>query len=115
MIEEIKEISVDLIDEPQDQQRIGWDEEKLQDLAQSIRAQLVIVIGGHKDRLTPSHDNCHLVIEIVRQRQDDFVTGIGNGENGVHERHIAAGSDEQSVRGANLDSILARELSGDRV
>ena len=38
MIEEIKEISVDLIDEPQDQQRIGWDEEKLQDLAQSIRA-----------------------------------------------------------------------------
>jgi len=34
---EIEEISVDLIDEPKDQQRIGIDEEKLHELAQSIK------------------------------------------------------------------------------
>ena len=63
--------------------------------------------AGHHDR--------HLVVEVERHRQDDFVAGIGDREDRVHERHVAAGGHHDAAVGTDRDAVLARELVLERV
>jgi hypothetical protein len=80
-----------------------------------IGLQLVTLVRGHADRAAIRHDDRHLVVEIVRQVQNDLVAGIGHGQHRVDETHVGAGRHDHPLVGAEADAVLGGELSLDRL
>jgi hypothetical protein len=54
------------------------------------------------------------VVEIKRHRKNDLVPGLGDGQNGVHERHVAAGRHHDAQPVAPIDAVVAPQLRIDR-
>ena len=58
-----------------------------------LRLQLEICVGGYEHRFAVQHADSHFLVKIIRQRQDDLVARIGDGEQGVEETHVCPGGD----------------------
>ena len=59
----------------------------------------------------PGHLNRHLVVEVERHRQDDFVARLGDRQDGVHERHVAAGGHHDATAPRDVDAVVAHAAS----
>ena len=53
------------------------------------------------------------MIKVVGDRNDDFVTRIGNGKDCIHEAHVGSGSDYDSFLGIELNLVVVCELGLD--
>ena len=65
---------------------------------------------GTADRSRARHHDRHLVIEVVRRRQDDLVARVRHRQHRVHERLVAARGHQHAARRPHLNPVLAREL-----
>ena len=78
-----------------------------------VDLELVVGIGRHAHGSTVDHADCHLVVEIVGQRQNDFVARIGNRHQGVHEGHIAPGRHHDTLPVIERHAVVVAQLVGD--
>ncbi len=76
--------------------------------------ELIVAVRLDCDRLGAGHHDRHLVIEVVRRRQDDLVARIGDREHRVHERLIAASGHQQPALRPHLDPVLGGQLGLER-
>ena len=60
------------------------------------------------------HPQPHVVVEVVRQRHDQLVTGTGQCRGDQTERLVAAGGDHDVVRGDRAP-VVAAQLRGERL
>ncbi len=82
------------------------------------RIEVELIVGASSAPApagAPAIIDRHLVIEVVRHREDHLVAGIGDREHRVHEREVAAGGDDHAAAGPDADAVLARELVFERV
>ena len=75
-----------------------------------VQSQLVAIVGGHRDRTAAGHLNRHLMVEVERRRQDDLVTGPGDGDDGMHERHVGAGGHHDAAASGDVNAVLRAQL-----
>ena len=54
------------------------------------------------------------MVEVEWCRQDDLVTHVGDGENGVDEGHVGSGGDEDSVLWIDMDPVFVFQLFPDQ-
>ena len=79
--------------------------------ADRVDVQLIARIGRDEDRTAAGHLNGHLVVEIERHRQDDFVARLGDREHRVDERHVGAGRHHDAAAARDIDAVVAPELA----
>ena len=79
-------------------------------IGDGLHVELIVVERGDRDRACARDDDRHLVVEVVRRRQDHLVARIGHREDGVHEREVAAGRHHDPARSADPYAVLPREL-----
>ena len=75
-----------------------------------LHVELIVVERRDRDRASARDDDRHLVVEVVRRRQDHLVARIGHREDGVHEREVAAGRHHHAARSADPYAVFPREL-----
>jgi len=82
---------------------------------QLIGVRLMVCIGGHCHRFATGNPNGHFMIKIVGDRNDDFVAGISDGKNCVHEAHVGSSCDDDAFLGIELDVVVCGEFGLDGV
>ena len=65
--------------------------------ADEFRLELVAGVRGHEHRTTVRHRDRHLVIEVIRRLENHLVAWICDGEERIHEPHVAPGCDDESA------------------
>ena len=81
---------------------------------QRREVELVVGIGRHQHRPGVGHGDRHLVVEVIRDRQNHLVPRIGDREHRVEEGLVAAGGDHEAVAvgGADRHAVFGREFLG---
>ena len=81
----------------------------------SVEIELIGGVRGHDHRAAVGHRHRHLVVEVVGADQDYLVFGIGDGEQGVDERHVAAGAHHQLALVVEPDAVLGAQLGAQQL
>jgi len=74
--------------------------------ADGFRSQPVVLVRAHRDRTAAGHGYGHLVVEVVRSLEDDFVTQVGDGQKRVHKAEIRARRHHDGALRAGGDAVL---------
>ena len=52
-------------------------------------------MGGDGHRHTAAHANGHFLVEIEGHGQNEFIAGVGHGQDRIQKSHVAASRDHQ--------------------
>jgi len=78
--------------------------------ADGVGPELIASVGRHEHRAAPGHLNRHLVIEVERDRQNDFIARLRDGEDGVDERHVGARRHHDAAAARDVDAVFVAKL-----
>ena len=52
-------------------------------------------MSSHRHRYATAHANGHFLVEIKGHGQDEFITGVGDGQHRIQKGHVAACRDHE--------------------
>src|SRR2546423_7701536 len=71
------------------------------------RLELKLFVGIDQHRQASCHCDGHFVVKVIWRLQDDFIPWISDGQNRIHEGHVAACSDHESASIADGDPVFS--------
>ena len=63
-------------------------------------------VGRYAHSLAVDHADRHLMIEVIRQLQNNLIARVGDGQQRIHERHIAPGRYDDTLRFTQRDTVF---------